>query len=371
MPLGGLPNGRHVVHVALSSVSNETAGEAADKGLVYEELLTPWAETEFQVSNEAAAHAYARYRRRGVGVAGFMHVTSVGGWRTVLADMQQRLHANTELLDLTGSIEVSIGGPEASSLDELRQIILADPALAPKVALVDTSPADGSMQELPTLQRIRAFCLDHPDDLVWYVHSKGVTHTTAHMRSRVGDWRRFLLHAIFDRWFLCVLALEESGCDACGVNLNGRHTRSTALEALEGPRFGGNFWWARCSWIRQLRAPYAPFLASDPAAWGRAVPGGSLGISEHAPAESCEGGVGGGERRVGEAEGGELGGRLSGEEAKKARKAESELWLGSADEFRPKDLWSSELDHYAHDYPPSAYEGALRYGVARLQCAAI
>ena len=41
------------------------------------------------VSNEAAAHAYARYRRRGVGVAGFMHVTSVGGWRTVLADMQQ------------------------------------------------------------------------------------------------------------------------------------------------------------------------------------------------------------------------------------------------------------------------------------------
>ena len=66
-----------------------------------------------------------------------------------------------------------------------------------------------------------------------------------------------------------------------------------------------------------------------------------------------------------------MGGRLSAVEAKKARKAESELWLGSGDEFRPKDLWSSEVDHYAHDYPPSAYEGALRYGVARLQCAAI
>jgi hypothetical protein len=64
-------------------------------------------------------------------------------------------------------------------------------------------------------------------------------------------------------------------------------------------------------------------------------------------------------------------GELSVEEARTARKALSELWLGSGDEFRPKELWNSNVDHYSHEYPPSAYLGALRYSVARKQCEAV
>ena len=63
--------------------------------------------------------------------------------------MAQRLHSNVELLELTRSIRVSVGGNETGAL---RETMLADLVLAPKVVLEDTSPADGSMQELPTLQ---------------------------------------------------------------------------------------------------------------------------------------------------------------------------------------------------------------------------
>lgn len=69
--------------------------------------------------------------------------------------MAQRLHSNVELLELTRSIRVSVGGNETGAL---RETMLADLVLAPKVVLEDTSPADGSMQELPTLQLIHAFC---------------------------------------------------------------------------------------------------------------------------------------------------------------------------------------------------------------------
>lgn len=153
----------------------------------------------------------------------------------------------------------------------------------------------------------------------------------------------------------CLLVLYS------GVNLNGKPTRSIALDELEGPRFGGNFWWAKCSWIGGLRVPYDGFVASDPSAWEGGADSRSDVGQESGDAKSCEAA----QRRGGEC------GRLSGEEATRARKAESELWLGSAPDFRPKDLWNSELDHYAHNYPPSAYEGALRYVIARKECAAV
>ena len=179
-----------------------------------------------------------------------------------------------------------------------------------------------------------------------------ITHT------HTASWRRFMLHAVMDSWHLCVLALQEAGCDACGVNLNGKSQRSTRLESFEGPRFGGNFWWARCSWVRTLNEPYSLFKSPDSAAWKD---------------EGTMGEDGGPRReRAGDGGSGEVGmGELSVEEARTARKALSELWLGSGDQFRPKELWNSHVDHYSHEYPPSAYLGALRYSVARKQCEAV
>ena len=64
------------------------------------------------------------------------------------------------------------------------------------------------MQELPALSDIWNFCRENPEHLVWYVHSKGVTHAGAEMRRRIADWRRFMLHAVLESWPLCVVALE-------------------------------------------------------------------------------------------------------------------------------------------------------------------
>ncbi len=124
------------------------------------------------------------------------------------------------------------------------------------------------------------------------------------------------------------MLLIQAGCDACGVNLNGQsEPRQARLEAQGGPRFGGNFWWARCQWIRELREPYSPFQEEDEGeeeeASSRLTPGACVG--------NATGGADEREEEEQQQEGG-----VSETRAKwdKARKAESELWLGSSPNFR-------------------------------------
>ena len=64
---------------------------------------------------------------------------------------------------LTTRIVVTVGGNDTAAL---KQALRAAEDLAPKIDVVDAQPADGSMQELPTLRRIQGFCRDHPNDLV-------------------------------------------------------------------------------------------------------------------------------------------------------------------------------------------------------------
>jgi hypothetical protein len=127
------------------------------------------------------------------------------------------------------------------------------------------------------------------------------------------------------------MLLIQAGCDACGVNLNGQsEPRRARLEAQGGPRFGGNFWWARCQWIRELRKPYSPFQEEDEGEEAAAAAAASRGAC-------VRNGTAGADEREEEQEEEEEEGRVCLEtRAKwdKARKAESELWLGSSPNFR-------------------------------------
>jgi hypothetical protein len=212
IPLPGLANGHHMVHVALTSASKEpldpggAGGEGVagrrrvqggrggeregsrgggaggwETGSVYETLLTPWAEGRFEVSNDPALHAFLKYRAGGVQVAGFMHVATLGAWQGIVKEIQQHLRSNEALVELTEHIHVTAAG---NATDELRGMLLSDSHFGSKVSFSHPVPVDLSLQELPALKGIWEFCQTHPEHLIWCVHSRVVTHIThAHARA--------------------------------------------------------------------------------------------------------------------------------------------------------------------------------------------
>ena len=206
VPLPGLANGHHMVHVALTYVSNEPpdpggagrgrgagrqgvqggrVGErdgsrgggagGGETGAVYETLLTPWAEGRFEVSNDPALHASLKYRAGGVQVAGFVHVATLGAWQEIVKEIQQHLGSNEALVELTEHVHVTAAG---NATDELRGMLLSDSHFGSKVSFSHPMPVDLSLQELPALKGIWEFCNTRPEHLIWCVHSRVVMHTT-------------------------------------------------------------------------------------------------------------------------------------------------------------------------------------------------
>lgn len=92
--------------------------------------------------------------------------------------------------------------------------------------------------ELPTINMLRTFSLDHGNYDVLYVHTKGVTQR----RPCIDDWRACMLYWTVERWRECVEKLH-AGYDAVGIS------------RMENPlpHFQGNFWWATTDHLRHLQ----------------------------------------------------------------------------------------------------------------------
>ena len=87
-----------------------------------------------------------------------------------------------------------------------------------------------------TLQNVHDYCVEHPDESVVYIHSKGSFH---HQRSGLNDrWRQNMMRGLQ----ACRL---DQGCNLCGLHVQ-------LLPALHLP---GNFWMAECSYVRRLMPP--------------------------------------------------------------------------------------------------------------------
>jgi hypothetical protein len=92
--------------------------------------------------------------------------------------------------------------------------------------------------EFPTLRALKADCDAATEDLnILYLHSKGASKDTR----AAEDWRRLMLHFTVERYPEALKQLESHA--ACGVNIR----KEPALH------FSGNFWWARSSYIKQLK----------------------------------------------------------------------------------------------------------------------
>ena len=123
--------------------------------------------------------------------------------------------------------------PQIASIQTLVFGTECDDVQLPEPFQIVHRSADASAYERPTLLHGRRVAQEHPHSFIFYLHTKGVTHSR--QSASVGAWRRMLEHFLLDRAEEAVQFLKAAQLDACGANFS-----------LQ-PRwhFSGNFWWAR------------------------------------------------------------------------------------------------------------------------------
>ncbi len=108
-----------------------------------------------------------------------------------------------------------------------------------------------SRSENLTIVEIEQWLKKSPTHANWYVlyfHSKGASRPFC--GTNHGDfikrWRDCMMHNCVSNWRQCVAALDE-GFDACGCHW----MQSEGLDESQN-LFGGNFWWAKGSYLLTL-----------------------------------------------------------------------------------------------------------------------
>lgn len=157
----------------------------------------------------------------------------------IVAEQMAQLQ-ESGLLAAADQFIVGINGPVQESH------FAADMFLPGKALRVMHGPI--SFSENLTIVEIEKFVKTHPDWLILYFHAKGCSHPdgSSYAETKSKPWRRAMMHHLVTNWRQCVSDLEN-GAEACGCNwLTGMgwdHSQNI---------FGGNFWWARASYLLTL-----------------------------------------------------------------------------------------------------------------------
>lgn len=162
-------------------------------------------------------------------VAAFYHVWAGGRWVTPLTEFQEAL--NESGFDSRVSYVV-VGYPNKIEWDE-------------HGVAYDQWQASGF--EEVTINALRLYAQEH-DGAVLYAHTKG----SARVCEYNDLWRRSMTEHVVSRWRENLQLLEEHdvvGChylERAGATLDGWHP------SWQDPMFAGNFWMARCDYLRKL-----------------------------------------------------------------------------------------------------------------------
>lgn len=99
--------------------------------------------------------------------------------------------------------------------------------------------------ELPTIDVLRRWLPGHEDWVVFYFHAKGVSKPD-HPAS--APWRACMERHCLWNWRLCVKDMVN-GCDTVGAHWLTPEQYPTLVKY---PFWGGNFWWAKASFLMTL-----------------------------------------------------------------------------------------------------------------------
>lgn len=163
---------------------------------------------------------------------------------------QMRLLEKSGLLEAASHVHIGLNGT-------MEHAIKLGPHTPTKAEL--QLNGDKARSEIPTLRRLQKWLPGHEDWNVCYFHSKGITKTDYEPYIR---WRRCMESRIIANWRRCVADLgldyESVGAHWISRQRNPQYD-DDKLNAgpdwnLNGHIWGGNFWWAKASFLSSLPA---------------------------------------------------------------------------------------------------------------------
>lgn len=168
-------------------------------------------------------------------------------WEPSLIFEQMCLLAESDLLTEAAEFHVGVNGG-AESEPTIRLIM-------PRKARV-TYHSLTPRNELFTIINLQQWLPGHEDWYVCYFHVKGITH-----QSDAGQqgWRRRMQDRLITNWRQCVADLD-AGYESVGCHWL---TPEQFPAAVGSPFWGGNFWWAKASFLSCL----PPLDANSPDYW--------------------------------------------------------------------------------------------------------
>lgn len=109
----------------------------------------------------------------------------------------------------------------------------------------------GCCGESATLSKLKYFCDQlESDDLILYIHTKGITQYNTVRETPVREWRKMMEYFLIDKWEDCVCKLKN-GYDCCGINYQDHAANiNNSLKLIK--IFNGNFFWSKSSYIKKL-----------------------------------------------------------------------------------------------------------------------
>lgn len=161
----------------------------------------------------------------------FWHVGCLNEWRSIVTEQLRLLHFAG--LDTVTACVLGTNAEVGSIISEGRQYGVK--------VIVPFCSTDLLLWERPSIRQVWLYAQARPEHCVLYFHSKGVTKPNdRHKRA----WRRLMQKEVIAEWRRNIKILEQA--DMCGVSWQ---------ELRDFPHFMGNFWMARCDWIKHLQDP--------------------------------------------------------------------------------------------------------------------
>jgi hypothetical protein len=166
-------------------------------------------------------------------VAHFDHVYAYGDWAPATYQHLAALEAG----QFDGRVFLGVVGDRASRLDAIepwtRSPLVG--TLAPSVAAEATA---GS--EAVSIDALRRYALN-TDGAIMYAHTKGAFVNDLYR----AHWRESMTRHVVAHWRENLTALHDYDAIGC-------HWLTPEQHGVDGPFFGGNFWIARCDYVRTL-----------------------------------------------------------------------------------------------------------------------
>lgn len=230
----------------------------------------------------------------------FHHVVDLPNSEYILSEQIQRI-ITSGILEKSTTYHICVNGNIHKLLPVFKQLVNYN-----NVQLIHV--AENCLAwEYYTLSYLKYFIDNQTDDSkVAYIHMKGASR----MNSNVDDWRRLMEYFIIDNHNQCI-ELLDSGHDIVGINY---------LKGMLNWHFSGNFWWSTSAYIKSLQPVPDPHYIM----WGTTSP--ITGMIYQFD----------------------------------SFRYDHECWITTGD-YRHKELFNSQVDHYHSPYPESNYRNENSY----------